>query len=433
MARRYFLSSVLSLTLAAIIAAPVRAEQTPQGIENARNSAIGLINTDGVYVRSGAGDNYYPTTKLNKDKEVTIVGEKFDWLKIVPPQGSFCYVAKAFVDKNPDGTGTVNRDDVNVRAGSELNTIKTTVQAQLSTGQKVKILDEVDEYYKIAPPDDAYLFVKKDFVDFVKQIPSVAEGQKTGPEGSQPQAETDQTSVTQTPDGDDTQATPSGASPENAVAQKPTTQPSSAEADFEKIEADFESASTQNIEQQPLNDLLAGYQKLIANASLPESMRRIADYRVKTIKVRIEARDQFLAVQKQQDEARQKQEALRAEQEEIAQQIKQRDVKIYTAVGTLRTSSLQQGGQMMYRLTDPATGRTVCYLRSDDPKYGTLIGQFIGVKGELTSDPALNLKVVMPQEWAEVDPNQLFRGVGAQVVPPSLLPQASQQASVDEK
>ena len=59
--------------------------------------------------------------------------------------------------------------------------------------------------------------------------------------------------------------------------------------------------------------------------------------------------------------------------------MKQKDVKVYTAVGTLRTSSIQQGGQIMYRLTDPQTGRTVCYLRSDDPKYGTLLSQFIGV------------------------------------------------------
>src|SRR4051794_11920414 len=114
MAHRSFYSAVCLLSLCAI----ALADQTPPEISNARNSAIGNINSDGVYVRSGAGDNYYPTTKVNAGKEVTIVGEKFDWLKIVPPAGSFCYVAKAFIDKNPDGTATTNRDEVNVRAGS---------------------------------------------------------------------------------------------------------------------------------------------------------------------------------------------------------------------------------------------------------------------------------------------------------------------------
>ena len=62
------------------------------------------------------------------------------------------------------------------------------------------------------------------------------------------------------------------------------------------------------------------------------------------------------------------------------------------------------------------------------------------MKGEVTTDPTLNLKVVSPTEWAQVDPNQVFRGVGAQIVPPSLLPQAAppqqqqaQQASATDK
>jgi hypothetical protein len=88
---------------------------------------------------------------------------------------------------------------------------------------------------------------------------------------------------------------------------------------------------------------------------------------------------------------------------------------------------------MLYRLTDPQTGRTVCYIRSDDPKYGSLLGQFIGVKGAVTPDATLNLKVVAPTEWATVDPNQLYRGVAAEIVPPSLLPQSAQQASASEK
>ena len=90
---------------------------------------------------------------------------------------------------------------------------------------------------------------------------------------------------------------------------------------------------------------------------------------------------------------------------------------------------------MLYRLTDPQNGRTVCYLRSEDATYGGMIGQFIGVNGDLSTDPALGLKVVTATEHAQVDPNELFRGVGAQVVPPSLLPQAgiaAQPASGNE-
>ena len=432
MARRFFLFATLVLSLALVASAE---ESYISGdIANSRNKAIAQINSDGVYIRSGPGDNYYPTTKLNKGAEVTVVGEKFDWLKIVPPQGSFCYVAKAFIDKNADGSAASNRDDVNVRAGSELNTIKTSVQTKLSNGAPVTILGEVDEYYKIAPPQDAYVYVKKDYVEPKKVIPSAGASsndvakRETASDGST----TAVAGATTQPSSPNDLTTPT-----NPVAKAASTQPSgdsaSAEATFDKLEAQFNETSKLPIDKQPLAQMTADYQKLLADPNLPESMKRIVDFHMQTLKVRSAAQADFVAVNKQQEEAKQKQVAMKAEQEEIAQQIKEKDVKVYAAVGTLRTSSLQQGNTLLYRLTDPQTGRTVCYIRSDDAKYGQMLGQFIGVKGAISSDPGLNLKVVTPTEYSNVDPNQLYRGVAAQIVPPSLLPQAAQQASASEK
>ena len=57
-------------------------------------------------------------------------------------------------------------------------------------------------------------------------------------------------------------------------------------------------------------------------------------------------------------------------------------------------SSLQQGNATLYRLTDPATGRTIVYLRSNDPKYASLLNQFVGVRGDLTSDERLRMKII---------------------------------------
>lgn len=463
MARRFALTTAFSLTLAAAAvplastAALAQQDQVSPAIDTAPNSAIAKITADNVYVRSGAGDNYYPVAKLNTGNELTVVGAKFDWLKVVPPQGTFSYVAKAFVDKAADGqSGTVNRDDVNVRAGGELNAMKTTVQSKLANGQQVKILGEVDEYYKIAPPTDAYVYVNQKHVELVKRIPgsvaqqqpapaSPAAGEATAageqkpaptspdltpePVRAEPVAQQDQPAAPATEGA--TAAAPPATQPagEGATAAGPaTTQPVSAEAEFDKLEADFTAASNKPIEQQPVAELLGSYTKLVGNPQLPESMRRIADFRVQTLKVRSTAREEFLAVQKQQQESVARRQALKAEQEEIAQQIKQHDVQVYIAVGTLRTSSLQFGQQMLYRLTDPSTGRTVCYIRSDDPKYGQALGQFIGVKGELSTDPNLQLKVVTPTDYSPVDQNELYRKVAAQIVPPSLVPQA-QQAS----
>ena len=446
MARRFLLTAAAaSFSLAALGLSPAPtttlAQVIPPEVANSRNSAECVINADNVYVRSGAGDNYYPTMKLNKGVKVTVIGEKFDWLKIVPPPGSFSYVGKHFVEKTGEGVGKVNRADVNVRAGSELNALKTTVQAQLSSGQEVKILDEVEEYYKIAPPADAAVYVKKDFVDVLRVVPQLAQNTDSAP----PAAGADVPTGADMPAGATPDAQPPVAeapaptgqtNPQVAANDKPApaTQPT-AEIAFDKLEAEFESISGKPIEEQPVAEMLKSYKEIIADPQLPESMRRVADYRTQILQARAEARQEFLAMKAKQEEARKKIEAYQSEREEIAQQIQKQEVKIFTAVGTLRTSSIQQGNVMMYRLTDPQNGRTVCYLRSDDTKYQGLLGEFIGVKGDVTTDPTLGLKVVTASDVAEVDPNQLFRGVGAQIVPPSLLPQggiAAQPAGAED-
>ena len=58
-------------------------------VPNAKFNFVGEINGNNVYVRSGPGDSYYPTTKLSKGARVIVRGVKFDFLKIEPPAGSF--------------------------------------------------------------------------------------------------------------------------------------------------------------------------------------------------------------------------------------------------------------------------------------------------------------------------------------------------------
>src|SRR2546429_10001278 len=73
--RRLLLTTALSLPLVAPLATSIAfAQDVPEEIATAKNQAVATINNDNVYVRSGGGDNYYPTTKLNKGAEVTIVG-----------------------------------------------------------------------------------------------------------------------------------------------------------------------------------------------------------------------------------------------------------------------------------------------------------------------------------------------------------------------
>jgi hypothetical protein len=213
-----------------------------------------------------------------------------------------------------------------------------------------------------------------------------------------------------------------------AVAEAPSTQPSTrpaaVEARFDEVEAQFSAASELPIDQQPLDELRTRYEDLLADQTLPESMRRIAEFRLQAIKLRGDAMSELAALKRSQEEAQQRQVALKAEQDELAEQIRRNSVRVYAAVGKLQTSSLQQGRQTLYRLTDPNTGRTVVYIRSNDSAITGYLGQFIGVKGTLETDARLSMKVVSPEAVEAVEPGELYRTVAATVVPPSMLPKA---------
>ena len=131
------------------------------------------ITGEDVYVRSGPGTNFYHCGKLKTGDKVKVVGKQFSWSRIVPPAGSFSWISMQYVTINPADpkVGTVTGDNVRVYAGSDYvkPLYSTTLQGKLSKGEKVKLSGEqLDDYYKIAAPPFAYLWVS---TNFTKAIP----------------------------------------------------------------------------------------------------------------------------------------------------------------------------------------------------------------------------------------------------------------------
>ena len=470
----FFAPAALAALLVVIAPGAARAEDEPE-VPNAKYNFFGEINGNGVSVRSGPSENYYPTGKLDRGAKVKVVGIKFGWLKIEPPEGSFSYVGKAFVDRHGDGKQGKTNNTANVRAGSSMNPMKTTIQTRLVAGQDVKILGEEDEYYRIEPPKDAYVYVSQQFVRPIGPVDGlVAAEPGTNNNGATPGAGTGSGATANGNAPASVAADPLATGPEADAARQPAspdgiadtnrraadaiagaansatqpgaaTQPgsadgaagpsvasTSADAKFEQLEADFADASQKPVLEQPLPDLLARYTKATEDGSVPESLKRIADARIAAIKVRQEAREQLLVARKNQEEMKLRNQSLLAERQELEERIKETQVDFYTAVGTLRPSSLQQGpkGTMLYRLTDPETGRTLVYLRgATRGELGTMLNQFVGVRGELRKDPLLRLNVIQPTETKAIDQSRLGNGIAASLMPPSLLPKMSTTAS----
>lgn len=162
------MASILMMIVFAAIG--VSTVEAAPGDEAAQSPWEGEVSGMNVYVRSGPGSNYYPTTKLNRGDHVLVVGEKFGWWRITPPPESFSFVDKASVRRQPgSSTGDITRDKTYVRAGSHLSGRKTSTQVVLSRGATVEIIGEAEGFYKIAPPRGAGLYMSREYVKPVPQ------------------------------------------------------------------------------------------------------------------------------------------------------------------------------------------------------------------------------------------------------------------------
>src|SRR4051794_11769977 len=410
--------AALPLALSRVVSAQAADAPAPD-VETSRQPQLGRLNANAL-VYSGPGSHYYPTMKLPKDAEVIVVGVKKDWLKIQPPTDSFSYVPKAFVNVHGDGKQGKVTSKIIVRAGSSMVQAKGAVQTQLEPNQDVAIVGEADEYYKIKPPEGAFLFINREFVTPAGVAPKPQSQQPQGP-----LADPRPTGPKAQPTGEETHPPttgPSGSEVAGGPASPPATQPGADYiAELQRLEADFAEMSKKPLTEQPVAEMLADYQKLASTPGVPEITRKIADVRASTLKVRADAVSQLEDAERKQKQFQDRMQAQRAEKQEIEERIKQLDIQVYAAVGTLRTSSLQVGKTTLYRLTDPGSGRTVVYVWGTDPKIGELLGQFVGIKGPMQADSRLNLKVVTPTATDAIDPAKVNVSVAAEVIPPSLI------------
>lgn len=127
------------------------------------------ITGNDVYIRSGPGTNFYHCGKLYNGDRVQVIKSQQGWSCIIPPPGCFSWISMRYVSINLENPtmGIVTGDNVGVYAGSDYwePMHSTSKQVTLNRGQMVKLLgEEKDDYYKIAPPQSAWLWVSSQFV-----------------------------------------------------------------------------------------------------------------------------------------------------------------------------------------------------------------------------------------------------------------------------
>jgi hypothetical protein len=400
----------------------------------------GVVIQNQTDARAGAADRFYRVGELNKGQLVRVEEVIVGWYKIVPPQGIYSYISKAFVDAQGDGSsGVVNTDrskayaaDINGPAGSY------RVQAILNEGDGVQIVAEEGSHYKIVAPPNAYVYLPPGSVRRALAVEAAAEPARPEepaapepadePQPAEPQPQPDveapaeppaavpvepepqpvvqapteppvvppaetpaepralpeqpqPTAVTQTESGD-----PSEQALQDMLNEPAPAEPAAAVQvqSLAELEVQVQAMADLPLEDRPLDEMIARYEALQAAGGLGQTDAYRVASRLASLRHDREIARGLIAIAKA------------AEPEPQADTQPAESVN-YEAVGRLLASSVYNGKTLprMYRLADPATGRAVAYIRPGGPVDTTrFLGRLVGVQGDRTYDPALKLKVI---------------------------------------
>jgi len=332
----------------------------------------GYVKGNNVYVRSGSNQNYYPVTKLNKGHEVTIVGEEYGWLKILPPEGTHSLVDKTYVDRlgTDDNTGIIN-GLTRVYAGSNLDNRRYANQTKLNKGEKVQILGETEDgsYYKIVPPKGAHLWISGDWVDRTGTFAPKAGPQAPAIEPIKPgelKLSTDKTKAKHT----DSQKP---LSPKTITANNSKNQ-----ALMNAIETEIAAESTKPLKDRVLEPIIAKLQPL-ADQTEDEISQLYAKTRIKQLQDHIE----MITALREMSELRENAFSFADEKTRERAMIKVKETKPMDDIvvrGEIRVSGIYKN---RWRVVDPQKEKTLAYIElpKDSPINPVdYYGKYIGIR-----------------------------------------------------
>jgi len=331
-----------------------------------------------VHVRSGPGTNYYECGWLNTGDTVEVKGTQVGWSSIVPPPGSFSWIAMKYISINADEPtiGILTGDGIVVYAGSDYEEPmhSVTKQVTLKRGAKVTLLnEEKDGYFKIVPPEGSDLWVSSQYLrrELPKPEPAVSMPPSTEDVAKPGATDTGETSVT--PD-----------------AITPATVESESRKAYKKLLKDIETEKAKPLAEQDY----ASLKKALAEIAANKEAGRISGFAERWIK-RIELYEFSATVVRQleQQDAQLKLANTRIQKAKSQRLLGIKDFGRYAVIGTLKPSSVYGVGstERRYRIVD-AVGKTRCYVKPVGIAAGTdvssFFGQKVGLIGTIKAHPA---------------------------------------------
>ncbi|MFA9480403.1 SH3 domain-containing protein [Phycisphaerales bacterium AB-hyl4] len=357
----------------------------------------------------GPGNSYREQTLLNRGAAVRIVDEEGSFYKIEPPAGTFVFLPPGSVRRASDMEAAQEPEQP---AEQEAEPAAEPEQPTEAEPTEQVADDEADQPVEVA---DSNGEAETDIEGAVtsEDLPELA-GDESGQE--------DQDSLMPTPDqrvdegdadatADDEALTENATEPEaeEAVAEQPREEvdtPAISEA-LREVEHRHVPAFDLPLEEQPFERMIADYRAVLANNDdLPTGDQRLIEHRLSLLERNQRIAETLVRVAELRD-------ASARTDRELDERQRERDRRRpnYDAVGELLASTVYDGRNLpqLFRVVDPATGRTLGYVEpGDQVNPRRMLGRVVGIVGDRRLDPGLRLRVfdvrrIDVLESAEVD------------------------------
>jgi uncharacterized protein YgiM (DUF1202 family) len=355
----------------------------------------GRITGNDVHIRSGAGTNFYRCGKLKQGDMVDVVAQVNGWSKIVPPPGSFSWIAMRYVALKMDDpeVAVVTGNNVAVYAGSDFvePMHSTSKQTTLPRGTRVNLFDEQkDGYFKIVPPTGSYLWVSSLYIERVKEEPI--------------RSVTPLTVVTTVPETNEPAVTePKPEVEAAAVETVPEPEESEQLKAFYVLQEKTAAELSKPLEEQDYTPIKQGLQVLVESKE-DEDAVRYAAHLLKRIETYELAQSVGKAVDQQdQDLSAVRERLAKARAEELA---KIKRMGKFAVMGKFRASSIYRAQVKRFMILD-TKGKIMCYAEPApaimDRDFKDFVGKRVGLVGKIKPFPAVNGSLVVFTDIVDMD------------------------------
>jgi len=379
-------TSILCLAILCAVCTPAVLGQTGDAVEQS-SRFTGRITGNDVHIRSGAGTNFYRCGKLSQGDTVAVVAQENGWSKIVPPPGSFSWIAMRYVALKMDDPeiAVVTGNNVAVYAGSDFvePMHSTSKQTTLPRGTKVNLFDEQkDGYFKIVPTAGCHLWVSSLYIERVKEAPIRSVTPLTVVTTVQ---ETNEPAVSEPP-----------VDSEPVVVE---TVPEPEESEFLKayyvLQELTDAELGKPLEEQDYTPIKQGLQVLV-DGKEDEDAVRYAAHLLKRIETYELAQSVGKAViQQDQDLSNVRERLAKARAEELA---KIKRLGKFAVIGKFRASSIYRAQVKRFMILD-TKGKIICYAEPApsimEKNFKSFVGKRVGLVGKIKPFPAVNGSLVV--------------------------------------